>query len=649
MGMGGCVSRVGQTSIGLAASLVIATWVAGVAWRAEAAAPTKAAAESYEFAFRDADIAQVAQEILGKDLGLSYSVDPSINGKMTFRIDQRMTKAQLLDAFEAALAANDVALVHDGESVALRPRDKARTEVGVRGVEQSSPRAGYEVVAVPLSWAAPSEVAKALEAIAPSNTVIYTNDKLGFLLLGGSGAELDSTLKTVRMFDRSGLEGSRIRWFELAQAPAQSVGADLEHLLTGAGASGVTVIPLKRLNGILVFAHNPDALDQVGQWVAKLDVPSREVAASLWVYHPRNASADVLAKSLNSVLSGQTGSDDPASGGLSRGPTMPGGPPPPPAPRGGGQEGPVGPASVGSGPDAVRVGVNKDSNTLLIQAPQAQWIQIQRILNEIDQAPSQVLIQASILEVTLTKDFQFGVDWNLLGAGGKLGASNITSNNTGAVGAQFPGFAVTYLDKDIKAAINALGAKTNVEVVSAPKIMTVDNRPAHLTVGDQVPTISQSAIGVGAPGAPIVSTFDYRSTGVILNVTPRISGDDKIVLDVDQEVSSASATLSSSINSPTIQERKFESTLVLRDGGVVALGGLISGSRTKGNTGMPGLMSLPGIGTLFRQTTDSNTRTELIVLLSATIIRDSAGADRAVTDLLADMKEIQGRGLLAHH
>lgn len=605
------------------------------------AASARGPPESYTFAFHEADVAQVADEVLGKALGVSYTVDPSITTKISFRIDQRLTRAQLLDAFEATLAANDIVLVRDGEVLSLRPKGKAKSEVAVRGPDESTRRGGYEVVAVPLSWVAPSEISKALDALAPANAVIYTNDKLGIILIGGSGQELESTLQTIKLFDRNGLQGTSVRWFDLTQASAQSVAADLTQVLTGAGVSGVSVVPLKRMNGLLVFAHTPEALDQVGQWVAKLDTPSRETASTLWVYHPRNASADMLAKSLNSVLSGQSSSDDTTvdPGGRKGAPA---------APASDVQTGVQATSGASSSQDQVRIGANKDSNTLLIQAPQAQWIQIQRILNEIDRAPDQVLIEASILEVTLTKNFQFGVDWSLLSSGGHLGVSSIT-NSTGTVSASFPGLAVTFLNKDIQSAINTLGTETAVEVISAPKIMTLDNRTAHLQVGDQVPTVSQTAIGTAAPGAPIVSSISYIATGIILSVTPRISGDDKIVLDVEQEVSSASQTATSEIDSPTIQQRKFESTLVLRDGGVVALGGLISSNKTSGKTGVPGLMSLPWVGSLFRSTTHNSTRTELIVLLSATIVRDTAGADRAMANLLADMQEVQGRGLMSQH
>uniref|UniRef100_UPI0026F2861F type II secretion system protein GspD n=1 Tax=Phenylobacterium aquaticum TaxID=1763816 RepID=UPI0026F2861F len=202
------------------------------------------------------------------------------------------------------------------------------------------------------------------------------------------------------------------------------------------------------------------------------------------------------------------------------------------------------------------------------------------------------------------------------------------------------------INNDIQAAVKALGSKTAVEVVSAPKIIALDNRTARLQIGDQVPVVVQSSQSTSSSNAALVSTVDYRSTGVILSVTPRVTGDNQVILEVSQEVSSVAKTSTSGIDSPTIQQRRFESALLLRNGGVVALGGLISSTRTTSRTGVPGLKDTPFIGALFRSDGQSQSRNELIVLLSAKILDDAAASDRALNDLAADMHELQSRGLL---
>jgi len=165
-------------------------------------------------------------------------------------------------------------------------------------------------------------------------------------------------------------------------------------------------------------------------------------------------------------------------------------------------------------------------------------------------------------------------------------------------------------------------------------------------VGDQVPVVTQSAQNTTAAGSPVVNSVNYLSTGIILSVTPRISGDGRIFLDVDQEVSSASETTTSGIDSPTIQQRSLSTTLILDDGAVAALGGLISSEKNKSQTGIPYLQDVPGVGALFRTTTNNTNRTELIVLITAKIIKDRPSAQRVLADLLADMTEVRSRGLL---
>jgi general secretion pathway protein D len=678
-GLGGNVyQRPKLKGLPLAAGLVLA--VAGAALGGPTmAAPhahlseSASAAETYTFAFHDADISQIAQAILGDTLNVGYTVDPAITGKMSFRLEQRLTRPQLLEAFEAALAANDIVMVHEGSNLVLQPRAKAKTTAGLHTIgEGGLHRAGYEVVAVPLSFALPTEVAKALDAIAPSNTVIYSNDKLGLIILGGNGQELETTLQTLKVFDQNGLEESKIRWFELSRAPAVTVAGDLKSVLDAAGVSGVSIVPLKRLNGLFVFARASQALDEVAHWVEKLDVAGKDESTTLWVYHPRNASAEGLSRTLNNLLFG-TANNAPSQGGtlnrtastMTTSTTSIGGSPGgfQSAGAGGGgflqqpqpqQQAPVvGPTTPGapssggvaarSDEDGLRIGVDNDSNTLLISGSSSQWIQIQRILQDIDVAPRQILIEASVVEVTLTNDFQFGVDWSAMG--NNLGASSINSSS-GTVAASTPGLALTFLGPDVKVALNTLRSKTNVEVVSAPKIVTLDNQSAQLQVGDQVPIITQSAQSTSSAGAPLVSSVNYLSTGIILNVTPRISGEDKIVLTIDQEVSATEQTTTSGIDSPTIQQRSFNSTVVVPSGEVVALGGLISTNKSTTRSGIPWLSDVPGVGALFRTDTKTNDRTELIVLISAKIIQSPASLDRVMTDLMADMKEIKSRGLV---
>jgi general secretion pathway protein D len=595
-------------------------------------------AEAYTFAFQNAEIAQVVQEVLGQ-AGQPYVLDPAVSGKITFRIEQRLTRDQLLAALEAVLGANNVAMVRNGDQLMITPQAKAKSTAVIRRSAEGLRGAGYEIVAVPLGYAQPSEVARALEAIAAADTVLYSNDKLGLLLLGGSGQELKSALDTLKVFDQSAFQDAKIRWFELRQAQASTVASEIERIVQGAGLVGVTVVPLKRLNGLIIFGRSPDALGEIGKWVDRLDTPGRDMSSTLYVYRPQFASAEALARTLGGVLG--AGNGQPLPQAAPTAPVSPGrdvqgsaGAAPAPA---------MASMGTGTGEDEARVGLDRESNTLLVFASPSKWVQVQRILGEIDRPQRQIMIEASIVEVTLGKTFEFGVDWNVFSGNLQIGSVN---NGEGDVQPTFPGLSVSYFNNDIEAALRALGSRTAIEVISRPKIIAVDNRAARLQVGDQVPVVTQRAQNTGAGDAPVINSIDYRSTGVILNVTPRIVGDSRLVLDVSQEVSSVGRTRTSGIDSPTIQQRRFESTLVLENGATVALGGLISSTQSDGDSGVPWLKDVPAVGSLFKSQTRDRTRSELIVLLSARILDDKASVDRAMGDLARDMLELQRRGLL---
>jgi general secretion pathway protein D len=291
----------------------------------------------------------------------------------------------------------------------------------------------------------------------------------------------------------------------------------------------------------------------------------------------------------------------------------------------------------------VRIVADKDTNTIIVNAPEATRVKLMDVINQLDREPQQVFIEASILEVTLTNDFNYGVDWKKIADGGDLTLSSYSSASTGFPSAA-PGFTVNYVGTDITAAVRALSAKSNVRIVSAPKITTIENATARLQVGDQVPIVTQTAQSTSTGNAPLVNTVDYRDTGVKLEVTPRISGDNRVSLLVTQEVSSVARTQTSGIDSPTIKQRLMESQLVVPEGTVVALGGLINSSNSDSDGGVPFIKDVPLVGALFKGRQMNRDRTELVVLIQVKILRDSAAYDSLLSSLGADLRDNLGEG-----
>ena len=196
-----------------------------------------------------------------------------------------------------------------------------------------------------------------------------------------------------------------------------------------------------------------------------------------------------------------------------------------------------------------------------------------------------------------------------------------------------PGFNFLFTPTDARVVLSALTTITDVRVISSPQLMVLDNETARLQVGDQVPIATQSAVSVSDPDAPIVNAIEYRDTGVILDIIPHVNASGLVVIDIIQEVSSVVETETSGIDSPTIQQRQIESSVAVQTGETIALGGLIRDGKTNSVTGIPVLSDIPILGNLFKTTDDKTQRTELLVLLTPRVVRDTQDA-RDVTEEL---------------
>ena len=264
---------------------------------------------------------------------------------------------------------------------------------------------------------------------------------------------------------------------------------------------------------------------------------------------------------------------------------------------------------------------------MLIQTTARDYERIEQILSKVDVLPTQVMLEAVIAEVTLNDDLKYGLRWFFENGGTKISLSDVAK---GAAAAALPGFSWSYATDNIQVTLNALSSITDVNVISAPTIMALNNQKAILQVGDQVPIATRQVVDQSFGSAPVVSV-EMKDTGVILTVTPRINNAGRVMLDIEQEVSNVTKTTSSGIDSPTIQQRKIQTRVLVNDGESLALGGLIQQRNNVDRTQMPILGDIPIIGNAFKQKDDSIGRTELIIFIRPHVVRDINEA-REVTD-----------------
>jgi general secretion pathway protein D len=637
---------------------------------AHVAVASKNERAGYTLAFVDADARHVIDAVLGDMMGARYTIDPKVSGTITLRTPEPVARFGLVPLLEDALAPIGAVVIANGSSYRVVPKEGARAATTI-ATSSDRPSAGYSGEVVKLHYASPKEIARLLEEFVGKGVVAGTDPAYNQIIITGSSDERAQALSLIQKFDVDTLAGSTFQLIHLDYVDADALQAELNRIFQpplDIIGSRVRIIPLPRLHSVLAIATDPADISRIMPWIQRLDAGGASTKRRLYNYSVQNGRARDLAASLQLVLgrgdastaqqqqpqqnSGQSLPDISSPQGMLTGTTAIGssigaqGLEPSQAV---GAETPLpGSGTIGSIPSAgqtaqasdvgPRVVPNDSTNSLLIYADGEDYDFIRQALAELDKPVPQVMIEATLAEVTLTKDLQYGVNWAVMS-----GNSTFTLSNTGnaAPTASFPGFSYGYIGSTVQAVLNTLQSKTNVRVLSAPKLMVLNNQTATLQVGDEVPIVTQQSQSVSAAGAPIVNTVELRDTGVILKVTPRVNDSGLVTLDIAQEVSSVVPTTTSGINSPTIQQRRLTSTIATRSGQMVALGGLIRENVSRQRQGFPGLSQIPIIGGLFGQHTTNGDRTELIILLTPVVTRSPDEAHSALEDLLNRMPAVK--------
>lgn len=645
----------------------------------KAAAPVSSQGE-VTLNFVNADVRDVARSVLGDALHLNYVVDPRLQATITVETSRPLPPQAVLPALETILRASGVAVVPLDGTYRLEPlEDAARGGALAVGVGPVAPnRPGYGIQVLPLKFISAAEMAKIIEPFLPPGAVLQTDPVRNLLIVSGTRQDLDNFADLANTFDVDLLAGMSVGIFPLQLGSARTIATELGRILNtgneGALAGLIRIVPIERLNSILVISHQPAYLERARAWIERLDYGSDQNAPQLFQYFVQNSRASDLAKVLGQIFSAGTvrtvtPQTAPGTAAVELGQAFPGSSSSGPTQTGTGNQSAAAPSTFGNAnpaplpspatttapsastapsdggpPDIggpgfdlpqVRIVADEKNNALIILARPRDYRMVETTIKKLDIAPLQVVIEATIAEVTLNDELQFGLQYFFTqGANHEtLGVTPLTASPIGGVSAVFPGFNYVLSGQKNAVVLNALSSITHVNVLSAPEIMVLDHQSAVLQVGDQVPVPVQQQQSVVNTEAPVVNSIDYRDTGVILRVSPRVNAGGLVTLDISQEVSDVTTTTSSSLNAPTIEQRRIQSTVSVQDGETLALGGLITDSKTHTRTGIPLLGSLPVVGALFRSTDDTTARTELLVLLSPHVVRNLQEAREATQEL----------------
>lgn len=626
------------------------------------APPQESGSKSISLNFQDADIHEVVEVILGSMLKQNYIIDSGVSGTISTNTPKGIAQGDLLTVLESLLRINNAVLTREGALYRIVPGNKALT--GTSGALFS--QLGYSIDIIQLQYISTTEVQKILQPILSEGAVLYADEQRNLLMIAGTLAERRRYQQMVQMFDVDWMQGMSIGLFPLKYVEPRDLEIELNKILGGERdrlLNGlVRLVALERLNALLVVTASAPALAQVESWITRLDIASDQSAPRLFVYRLQNAKATDIADLLNDIFSGnnQTGSNNkqpelaPGTQPVTlTSPTPAAAVDPmlttasataPLASSGGAASGAQTGISVASVGENARIMADQTNNALVVLASPREYEIIESAIKKLDVIPLQVMIEATIVEVSLQDSLEYGVEWFFKhGAGSKSGIGRL---DLGAVGlnATAPSFSFALTDGggDVRAVINALATESQLTVLSSPNLMVLDNQTASINVGDEIPIPSRQSTSNLDSLAPTVNEIEYRSTGVTMTVTPRVNAGGLITMEIEQEVSDAVATSSSELNAPTIQQRKIATVVAIQSGSTVVLGGLIRTSKSVGDSGVPYVRKIPLLGKLFGQTTDSGRRTELLILITPRAINNDREAQAITREFRDKLRGLAG-------
>ena len=668
------------------------------------------------FSFEEAPVADVVRTILGDILKTDYVLHPPLSGTVTLSTRAPIPPDRAVFLLESALQANGLALMRDARGSYHVGRADALKGIGgaVRQAGSGPLPPGYGAIVVPLQYIGAAEMATILKPMMPADALVRVDNLRNLLVLTGTRTQAEGWLDLVNTFDVDLLKGMSVGVFPLKHASIKEVEAALR-LVSGGGASapggaaatgtssatsaaalaagGATgqaslgesnplfgalrIMPIERLNSILVVTPRAAYLDEARRWIERLDQPSDNGAEpQLFIYQVKNVNARHLASVLSGIFGGQSGTGSVAnsgvapglasatgsslgqsgaanafsntaggslglrSGGLLSGASSA-------QNQGARNSAQASPAqsTVSANLGGVRVIADELNNSVLVWGSRAEYAKIEATLKRLDLPLTQVLIEASIIEVTLNDDLEYGLEWAFKDSRsttdytgiGTLNAGSSSLNPLTALGNGFS-YALKNPAGNVTALLRALSTKTTVKVIASPSLMVLDNHAASIAVGTQTPI--QSGTTSNLEGTVTTTNIQYKDTGVNLMVTPSVNSGNIVTMQVDQSVTDVGAK-DEVTNQRAFLQRQLSSKVAVRSGESIVMGGLIQERGTTSKSGVPILHTLPVVGNLFGSTAKDGARTELIVVITPRVVRSDIDIREVSDDLRDRMKGLK--------
>jgi type II secretion system protein D len=583
------------------------------------------------FNFQNADIKEVLNAILGEILEINYTLDKRITGQITLRTTGKFYKEEMLNIIQAMLNTNGFALVKGKNIFQVVPIQEARSESKVKNISKIK-TSNKEVITqiVPCRHVAPQAIIPTLRGLLTKAGFVIAPNDTHAIIISEKASNIDRLLKVIETFDVPFFAGKAMRFYEIKHANAKALAKDLELVVQTLGAKtkgpkmDIAFIPFQDTNKILVATNMPEIFSSVEAWISNIDEGTREYAPRLYVYKMQHEQAEATVTVLTELFKEKitpTSKPGEAAGKVSE--------------------------------TAMKIIADKNTNSIIIKALPADYQNIKAIIETLDATPQQVLIEAIIAEVTLSDALAHGVEYffrnkGRIDEGGSISllpADVLKLPGIGGTTGPLTGFGTKAFsfNRDFDVIITLVAAESELEILSSPHLLVRDEQTASIQVGSSQPilTTQQQSTEGGVLGSTLVNQIQYRDIGTILTITPRIGENEMVTLDIKQELSAiAPPEDSSQVDSPAFTQRVTETSLVIKSGHVIYLGGIINIENELIIKKVPLLGDIPFLGNAFKSSRKVKSKTELMVLITPHVINTATEADVLTKEFKEKLKQI---------
>ena len=624
--------------------------------------------------FDNADLYAVISTI-GELLGINYIVDPNVAGKVTINTAGGLYKKDLFPIFLKILEVNSLtAIKEDNLYKIVEIKDSPRMPIDLRlrlGGEDVPPMDKIVIQIIPLKFISTEEMTTLITPFISKGGTIVSDANSNTLIVIDKWLNILKALRLIEAFDVNVFDKVKYRFYPLKHLDAEEVVGfltDFTSYYEKIPNIVVKFIGLSRMNTLLVVSTTPHVFEKIEEILRKVDVVDEAVAPKIHVYFVKNGEAKDLAALLDKVFRKKTSSKEKSKESKAGGSAAISGNPfskarmaekkaekaaaeskaevtskkPPTTAKGEVPESGTLMSEVNITPDEIR-------NALIIEAIPADHLVIENILRQIDVLPRQVLIEATIAEITVNTNTSFGMEWALGKGAAAAGTGSFSATINKMIGtgtdAAYSGlkYSIGVTDKWY-AALHALASEGKVNIISSPHVLASDNKTAKIDVSREIPIASGST--QVATGAVISeTTIEYRDTGVILSVTPHINEGGMVTMDISEEVSDLEkkAINVAGKDYPSFFKRTVSTTLTVRHGQTIAIGGLIKDKEDEGITGVPCLIKIPVVRYLFGEWGKSVEKIELIVLITPRVVANLDDVDAVTEEFKQKVRNVMNR------